>query len=82
MGEGWMREFNVTFTYLRPNRQAGTTIMRRMALVARMKRLCNKVAPGIEPGYRSYELRLLTSELWPHVSFRDRDFNFSTQGRE
>ena len=26
--DGWMREFNVTFAEVRPNRQAGTTVMR------------------------------------------------------
>ena len=32
-----MREFNVTFAQVRPNRQTGTMVMRRMALLARMK---------------------------------------------
>ena len=36
-----MRDFNVTFTWVRPNRQTGTTVMSRMALVARMKLLAN-----------------------------------------
>ena len=31
--DGWMREFNVTFAKVRPNRQAGTMVMRRTALV-------------------------------------------------
>ena len=34
--DGWMREFNVTFAQVRPNRQAGTTVMRLKALVARI----------------------------------------------
>ena len=50
--DGWMREFNATFAYVRPNRQAGTTVMRWMALVARMKRPSNMAAPGVEPGSR------------------------------
>ena len=50
--DGWMREFNVTFASVRPNRQAGTTVMRRTALVARMKLPSNMAATGIEPGSR------------------------------
>ena len=50
--DGWMREFNATFAKVRPNRQAGTTVMRGMALVARMKHLSNMAALGIEPGFR------------------------------
>ena len=50
--DGWIREFNVTFTQGKPNRQTGTTVMRRMAFVARLKLLSNMVAPGIEPGSR------------------------------
>ena len=48
----WMREFNATFAQVRPNRQAGTTVMRWTALVARMKFPSNMAAPGIEPGSR------------------------------
>ena len=47
--EGWMGEFNVTFAWVRPNRQAGTMAMRQMALVARMKLSSNMAEPGIEP---------------------------------
>ena len=47
-----MREFNVTFAYVRPNKQAGTMVMRWMALVARMKLPSIMAAPGIEPGSR------------------------------
>ena len=47
--DGWMREFNVTFAQVRPNRQAGTMVMRRMALVTRMKLSPNMAAQGIEP---------------------------------
>ena len=50
--DGWMREFNVTFASVRPNRKAGTTIMRLMALVTRMKLPSNMAAPGIEPWSR------------------------------
>ena len=50
--DGWMDELNVTFTKVRPIRQAETTVMRRMALVARMKLPSNMAAPGIEPGSR------------------------------
>ena len=42
-----MDEFNVTFTYVRFDRQAGTMIMRCMALVARMKLPSNMAALGI-----------------------------------
>ena len=49
----WMnesREFlNVTFGLMRPNRQAWTTVMRWMTLVAKMKLLSYMAAPGIEP---------------------------------
>ena len=48
--DGWMREFNITFAQARPNRQAGTTVIREMAIEARMKLPSNMVAPGIEPG--------------------------------
>ena len=30
--DGWMREFNVTFALVRPNRQVGTTVMTRMLI--------------------------------------------------
>ena len=42
--DGWMREFNVTFAKVRPNRQAGTTVMRPTALLARMKLPSNMAA--------------------------------------
>ena len=45
--DGWLREFNVTFARVRHNRQAGTIVMRRMALAARMKLPSNMVAPGM-----------------------------------
>ena len=50
---GWMREFNATFAWVRPNRQARTTVMRWMALVARIKLPSNMAAPEIEPWSRS-----------------------------
>ena len=43
-----MIEFNVTLARVRPNRQAWTTVMRQMALAARMKLPSNMAAPGIE----------------------------------
>ena len=46
--DGWRREFNVTFTQGRLNRQAGTIVMRQMALVARMNIPSNAAAQGIE----------------------------------
>ena len=49
---GWMdacmREFYITFIFVRPDRPAGTTVMRRVALVARMKLPSNMAAPGTE----------------------------------
>ena len=47
---GWMREFNVTFAYVKPHRQAGTMVMRWVALAARMKPPSNMTAPGFNPG--------------------------------
>ena len=44
-----MREFNITFAMVRPNRQAGTTVMWQMALAARVELPPNMVAPQIEP---------------------------------
>ena len=38
-----------------------------MALVARMKLPSNMEAPGIEPGYRGLELRMLTQEPLPQA---------------
>ena len=46
MMDGRMREFNITFAKVRPNRQAGTMVMTRMALVARVKRLSNMASRG------------------------------------
>ena len=47
---GRMREFNVTLAQVRPNRQAGTTVMRRMALMARIK-LPSSMGPEVRsPG--------------------------------
>ena len=40
----------MTFVWVKPNRQAGTMAMRRMALVARMKLLLNMATPCIESG--------------------------------
>ena len=48
-----MREYNATFTEVRPNRQVGTMVMWRMALVARMKLPSNMVAAVIEPGSKA-----------------------------
>ena len=62
---GWMRDFNIAFAQVRPNRQAGTTVMRQMALAARLKLQTNMAAPGIEPGSRGQEPRVLTTRLWP-----------------
>ena len=31
--ERWLREFFVTFAKVKPDRQAGTTVMRQMAIV-------------------------------------------------
>ena len=45
-----MREFNVTFAMVRSNTQTGTTVMRQMAIVARMKLPSIMAAPGIESG--------------------------------
>ena len=42
----WMREFYFTFAQVKHKRQAGTTVMRRMALVVRMKLPSNMAAPG------------------------------------
>ena len=53
MLSGCVREFKVIFALVRPNRLAGTTVMRRIALVARMKLPSNIAALGIEPGYRN-----------------------------
>ena len=39
-----MDEWTDERVYVRPNRQAGTTVLRRMALVAKMKLLSNMVA--------------------------------------
>ena len=50
--DGWMREFEITFTEVRPNRQMGTMVMRRMALVARKKLWSNMAVPRIEPSSR------------------------------
>ena len=47
-----MTEFNITFAKVRPNRSAGTMVLRMMALVARIKLLSNMAAPGAEPGSR------------------------------
>ena len=44
--------------------------MRRMALVARMKLPSNMAAPGIEPGSRGYEPRMLTTRLRPQALWR------------
>ena len=65
IADGWLREVIITFANLRSNRQAGTMLMRRMALVARMKLSSGMAAPGIEPGSRGYEPRTITSEQWP-----------------
>ena len=48
--DGWMREFNNTFTWIRPNRQAWTMMM-GIKLVARIKLLANMVALEIDPGF-------------------------------
>ena len=50
--EIWIREFNAIFAQVRPNRQTGTMVMRRMALAARRKPPSNMAAPEIEPGSR------------------------------
>ena len=51
---GWIREFNVTIALVRPNLQAGTIVMRRMALVARMKlHLSWQHTEEIDPGSRN-----------------------------
>ena len=50
--EIWTRELNATFAQVRPNTQTGTTVKRRMALVARMKLPSKMAAPGIEPRSR------------------------------
>ena len=42
----WMRELNVTFAKVRLNRQAWATVMRQMALVARMKHPSSMAALG------------------------------------
>ena len=55
--DGWMREFNVTLPLVRPNRQAGTTVMRRMAFVDRMKLPSNMTAPELNP----IEMRVATN---------------------
>ena len=47
-----MREFYITFAWVRPNREAATTVVRRAALVARMKVASNMAATGIEPESR------------------------------
>ena len=47
--DGGMDELNIIFPKVKPNRQAGTLVMKRMALVARMKLSSDMAAPGIEP---------------------------------
>ena len=39
-----MTEFNITFAKVRPNRSAGTMVLRMMALVARIKLPSNMAA--------------------------------------
>ena len=43
-----MREFNFTSVQVRPNRQVGTTVMRQMEPIGRMKLPFNKAASGTE----------------------------------
>ena len=64
-----MREFNVTFAWVRPNRRTGTTVMMQVALVARIKLPSNMVAPWIEPAFIGLKPKtLITTELRPQVS--------------
>ena len=65
--DGWITEFYITFAKVRPNKQAGITVMRRITLVARMKLPSNMAAPGNEPRSRGQELRMLTTELRPQA---------------
>ena len=52
MMDGWIREFDITFVYIRSIKQSGTTVMRKDALVAWMKLSSNMATPGTEPGSR------------------------------
>ena len=67
-----MREFDVTFTQVRTNRQAGTMVMRETPFVAKMKLPSNMATLGTEPGSRAEELSMLASELWQARSFTGR----------
>ena len=50
----WMdvRECNVTFAYVRPDRQTRTTEMRQITLMSRTRLPSNMTALGIEPESR------------------------------
>ena len=63
----WMGEFNITFTKIRHNRQAGTLVMTWMALVARMKLPSNMAAQGFEHGSFACLCTSISSPCYPDL---------------